>query len=305
MKTYACKGCNSRFGSKQDKWMGEYVRLRKRGESIFHTALKKNYLEIEGVRAGGTFEAKPDGSFDFVVFKEKMSPETFEIMKGKFEEGQRVGRMNVTIPFPLLENKHLVNIGFLTSAYLLWFKELGYSWVLQDHLQPIRDQIRNPDEKIIPQNFIVKCEGTVFNNPWIGVTYIRDELALVMGMTDYLAFLPPVDSKQFYSRIGNDFSNCSITYERLNFPVKWLYETPLGVIYGNRLVIAADSILKGTVVGDILFFPADGNPPQILKRVSDEQAKEIEKLPNVRRGSTRLQRQPPEKETGRHNKINH
>jgi hypothetical protein len=95
---------------------------------------------------------------------------------------------------------------------------------------------------------------------------------------------------------------CKITYARLSFPAKRLYDMPLGVLYGNRLVVAADSILKGTVVGSFLFFPADGNSPQLLHRVSDKQAKEIEQLPNVRRVSTRLQRQPPEKETGRYNK---
>jgi hypothetical protein len=299
-KTYACKKCNSQFGSKQDKWMGEYVRLVRRKESIFHTSLKKNYLGIGGIRAGGTFERKPDGSFDFVVIKQKMSPETFELIKGKFEEGQRSGRITVTVPLPLLENQHLINIGFLTSAYLLWFKELGHSWVLQNHLQSIRDQILNPHEKIIPPNFLSVCKDIVFDKPSLGVTYIRDELALVMSMANCLVFLPPVDSEQFYSKLGRNFDNCQIT--QLKFSIERLYDTPLGVVFGDRLIIAADPILKGTVPANIILFPSDSDPPRLLRPISDEKAKEVEQLPNVRHVSIRPQIETPEKETGRVNK---
>ena len=46
-------------------------------------------------------------------------------------------RHTVAFPIPTLGHTELLEIGFLTAAYLLWFRELGCSWALHRHLQPM------------------------------------------------------------------------------------------------------------------------------------------------------------------------
>jgi hypothetical protein len=58
----------------------------------------------------------------------------------------------ISIPMPILENRHLIDVGLITAAYLLWFRELGYSWALQRHLDPIREIILNPRTGTVPRN---------------------------------------------------------------------------------------------------------------------------------------------------------
>jgi hypothetical protein len=71
--------------------------------------------------------------------------------------GQYSRPYTVSVPIPVLDQEELIQIGFLTAAYLLWFRELGYSWALQRHLEPIREQIRNPTRQVLPRMFSAVC----------------------------------------------------------------------------------------------------------------------------------------------------
>ncbi len=53
-KTLLCRKCNSVFGSKQDKWFGELVRLsQSEKSSIMETRIKERYFEINGLKING------------------------------------------------------------------------------------------------------------------------------------------------------------------------------------------------------------------------------------------------------------
>lgn len=302
LKTYLCTKCNSEFGSQQDKWMGEYVRLRRRRQSLLHTSLKRDYFKIGGVRVGGTFEVSPTGGLNFLIRTDMTSPKSLELLQSKVAEYRRSGRSTISVPIPLLENRDLVNIGFLTLAYLMWFKELGYSWALQNHLQPIRDQIQNPSKKIILEAFLAVCEDQIFERPWIGVGHVRGELTLLTGMSDRIVFLPPADREYFYSQLGSGFDNLRLSdYRILQFSVRHYYNMPVGVMFGDRVIVAPDPILKGTVPGNfILFLPGEGSP-RLLRPVSEKECEQLRQLPNAVAIRPRYQLQVPEKETGRLN----
>lgn len=45
LKTYLCRDCNSMFGTKQDKWFGELIRIADdENASFLSTAIKDGYL---------------------------------------------------------------------------------------------------------------------------------------------------------------------------------------------------------------------------------------------------------------------
>ena len=49
LATWLCRWCNSRFGTHQDKWLGEYLRLSKQENSSFlHAKHQAGFFEIGG-----------------------------------------------------------------------------------------------------------------------------------------------------------------------------------------------------------------------------------------------------------------
>lgn len=126
LKTYLCKECNNLFGRKQDKWFGERVRLStKEAISIFATDIKDGYFWIDNIRVNGYWEEKQNGSLLFYIYKERNSPEINKLMQEKL--GSHPPKINLSLSFPILRHKKMIEIGFLTAGYLMWFGALGYS----------------------------------------------------------------------------------------------------------------------------------------------------------------------------------
>lgn len=273
LKTLICRRCNSTFGTRQDKWFGEYLRLRRDGQqSVLNTRLTRGYFEVSGIRVSGSFEFTPATGLQFLIWADKTSPDSLR----RLEELQaaRPGHLTVTVPIPILEEEkqRLIAIGFLTSAYLLWFRELGYSWALQKHLNPLREQITRPTEQILEGPFIARCPNGGFDSPWIGIGLVGKELTLVAGIADRVVFLPPVDRRDFYdrfSRIDPDqiqLTNCRV----LKFYKDHSFDGPLGVLFGDCFAVGPDVMRSGSAAATVLFIPPDGGTPQIMHKISDE-----------------------------------
>jgi hypothetical protein len=244
----------------------------------------------------GRYRVRDDGGLDFFVWQNKTSPTALRVLDDRADKKT----FSVTIPLPLLANKKLVSVGFLTAAYLLWFKELGYSWALQNHLEAVRQQIRDPEAAILPENFNAWCTGATFKTPWIGVGQVGNETALMAGLEERIVFFPPADRPDgFYSRLPTDFSGLKIEDIRpLRFYKQHSFEGPLGVLYGDRLIVAPDVLLTQRSDAPMLFIPPDGGPAHLLHTLTREQFDDMRKeAPILRIEATRVVE--PHRETGR------
>jgi hypothetical protein len=206
LTTLACTSCNSTFGHIQDKWLGEFLRLTASKGSLLHTRHQKGHFSIGDQKVGGKFEVTPEGGLKFFIYTNRTNPAALQEVQRQAAAGTL---SEVTIPLPLLENKELINFGAITSAYLLWFRELGYSWALQRHLDIIRDLILHPTTTTLPNCIVVSSKA--FEQPWIGVGRIRDELCLLTGLANRIILFPPADRHDLYSRLPNDFSGLTLS----------------------------------------------------------------------------------------------
>src|SRR6185295_508649 len=112
-----------KFGANQDRWFGDYLQLRRqsRGKNqrtILDIPSNPHYFSIDGTRVQGTFRTEADGGLGFYIYEDKTAPEALRRVLSRQPK-------SITIPVPLLGKRDVVNTGFLTAAYLLWFKELG------------------------------------------------------------------------------------------------------------------------------------------------------------------------------------
>jgi 5-methylcytosine-specific restriction endonuclease McrA len=297
--TLLCRDCNSQFGAKQDKWFGEYAYLRKTRKDILETRVKAGHFLIDGVRVGGTFTADRGEGLKFFIHTDRTAPEALgELMRRRDMEG--FDGATISIPIPLIAHEGILDVGFLTAAYLLWFHELGYSWALQNHLATVREQIRNPEKRIIHEKYAVRCQDEFFDRPWVGVVRHQGEIVLVAAIADKMVCLPAVD------RPGRPFADLaeprgvfSTQYRALHLYQQHNFDGPIALIFEDRWLVMPDIFLRRSAKMRAIFFPSWTSEPRGMVGISEEQFKAASVLPNVQLVQAKYQAHIPQHETGR------
>jgi len=287
-KTLICRKCNSYFGSKQDKWFGELVRLiDSEKPSIMHSKIRERYFEIDGIRINGQWDINKDGNFEFLIYKHLNSPDVHALVDDKFRSSPP--QINLSVPLPLMKNKHLIDVGFLTAAYLMWFAYLGYSWVLQSHLASIREQILNPDKEIIEANYIGTC-NEINCKPWMGFLPLNNDVALIFGIGRHVVILPPRDNCGFYSSMGTFTLNVNISEIKvIKRSQKPYYNEPIGLMFENKLLVLPDMPNEKTRNSLlVIHFTKQSNTARILSPVDEDEYRNLSSQPNVIKHSIKL-----------------
>lgn len=245
LSTYLCKDCNSLLGRFQDKWFGEYLNIQDQlSRNILSPDIKDPFFYIDGEKINGRWEQKADRSLEFIIFKDLNPPDVIERILSRFD--QRPSSSKIILSLPFLKNKRMVDLGFLTFGYLLWFYFLGYSWVLQSHLDSVRKQIVNPKGEESTSNFSVFYARTAKAEPWIGVAILEEEIFLSAGVNRGVVFFPPADKPNLFEKLRIKISEQKdIKMIFVKFFLKPFYGPKVGVIYDNRLIIAPDMIRSG------------------------------------------------------------
>jgi hypothetical protein len=304
LRTYLCRDCNSKFGAKQDKWFGEYVHLRQEGKDLLETRIKAGYFDIDGIRCGGTFVADRESGIEFFIDMSRTSPDAIK-------ELERRGRMEgfdgakISIPVPLMANQSFLDVGFLTAAYLLWFHEFGYSWALQDHLKAVREQIRNPGEKVITEKYVTQCKASFFDRPWVGAVRHQGEIVLVAAIADKMVSLPAVDRPgQPFADLSQPKGEFTAQYRRFDLYQRHQFEGPRAIAFEDRFLVMPDVLLTRRVKGHVIMYPSWTSDPVVMRFISEEEYKAISDLPNVERIKAKYQPHVPRRETGRPDEDN-
>lgn len=280
--TLICKRCNTEFGSRQDKWFGEYLRLRAMNGSVFDTQHQTRKFEIAGERVGGFFRRSEDGSIDFFIHTDATHPGALTEVKRKCASG---AVESVEFEVPLMANRHLISVGALTATYLMWFRLLGYSWVLQNHLDPVRTFIRDPERAPFAKNYVVLSRTAFFENPCVGVGRLGGELVMFGAVGNHIVLFPPADRQDFYAALPTDFAGVSMSdLDFFGSDDRTDFNPPHGLLYVDRALVMPDAMRSRTVRAPFLFFPRKGGPPRFLYQIPKEEFERRRMLP----GSTHM-----------------
>ena len=161
--TLLCKTCNSDFGKRQDKWFGEYLCILKNPEGTFlHSKSKSKYITVNGVKVSGKFGiSETDGAVEVFLPINRNPP-------GKVDSVPRGDTLEVQFTPELVKHVNEVQVGYITTAYLMWFKEIGYNWVLQSSQALVRKQIIECNYMLDGAK-VVELQGEQLHEPDIGV----------------------------------------------------------------------------------------------------------------------------------------
>ena len=240
-KTFLCKKCNSIFGSKQDKWFGEMIKMHKNKKSFGEIELEGRHFILGDKKIYGKWLTKKDGTFTFLFYKDRNSPSDLEY----FNEYCENNKITFSLEYPIMKEENLIKKGYLTAAYLYYFRIFGYSWVIQSHLNPIREHILNYDSDII-QSYHFMQFNKVDWETWIGLLYFDSIPLLVMGMNDLLTILPTYTNKnldELFEKI--DFANSKRKFQVFNYETH-NNQIPTQILtYFNKPLILSDAIQGG------------------------------------------------------------
>ncbi|VAW23829.1 hypothetical protein MNBD_ALPHA12-1267 [hydrothermal vent metagenome] len=185
--TFLCKECNSKFGNKQTRWLSEWIELNK-GDAPFHIDPKKQDAKItaDGRTLNGSLRLAEDGAIEFNSDKNRSNPVDYEA----FWTGPKHSEITVTFKTSVFANEGSLSVGFLTAAYGLWFKNFGYSFVLQSAMDIVRQQIMNPWQNLMSWNYLIETPLKEIKDPCIGLMRFGSDYFPIASIYDHLVILP-------------------------------------------------------------------------------------------------------------------
>jgi hypothetical protein len=186
--------------------------------------------------------------------------------------------VSITVPLPpVLKNLELVRLGFMTAAYLLWFRNFGYSFALQAYLDRTRAQILSG---ALTERSVFPAKQQQME-PVLGLGSLGGNVVLFAAIANYVVLLPPADDPETLSRLpqsveGIECRMTSIRDRRAAHPS----DGPVCIAYGHRLVVAPDMLMR-TPCPLIHVSDEDGSV-QVLEPIDDTQLQALKQRPGAR-----------------------
>lgn len=149
-----CKACNNDVGgAKLDPHLHKTMAF----ESFWKGSGKPVPIELNvgGHRVAAKWEriAGENGvQNNFKIIRKATAPSAEQGTQEAMQNMAEGDELNVA--FRVASDKR-ANLALLKSGYLLAFTELGYSFILHKHLDPVRQQLLNPSEDLLPIDALV------------------------------------------------------------------------------------------------------------------------------------------------------
>lgn len=243
--TFLCKSCNSMFGHKQTKWLAEWIELNEGGAPFPKNPKKqKASLRANGRKLNGSMRLGEDGALEFYTDRKRSNPVDFE---AHWRE-PKPSAVKIKYSMPVFSNEGSLRVGYLTAAYVLWFKNFGYSFVLQSILKKVREQILNPEKTIVDWNFLIEIPSREIKEPHIGIMRFDKDYFPIATIYDHIVLLPSAQKLHPSITSSEKISKKLITLgEELAPRFQHRCVGPAVMILDGQIVIQPDMIANPTI----------------------------------------------------------
>lgn len=206
-----CKKCNSECGHKIDYQLKELIEHEENSRFIKGT-IQRGTIEHEGKPVTVEMSSEGNGVIRAVHDEKRNNPAIFK----KFIKKLKKGWLLDFKPKAHRLDNDKINYAFYKTNYIIAFSKFGYIFLLDDAYNKLREQILNPEKKLINYNFAI-------HNPHlshhIGTHYILDsEIKAIFNIFNlktkltekaYGAFLPipKISFDKFVEEMENKIVN--------------------------------------------------------------------------------------------------
>ncbi len=208
-----CRNCNNTAGKTVDAAVSNRNEaleiaplITQRGEYNGRVRLNFGDSELEAVNCDLSIK---DSSVELYLLNNRNHPDSSERIKDFFHKlNQTPDQDRPSIKISTRKRYHVwySKVGDLRTAYLLCFAALGYSYVFNSRLEPVRNQLKHYSDKIIEAFWFTSGPDDVPDTNM----YILDEpfSALSVRLGKVSVLLPWFDSPEdFYSFLLHKYPN--------------------------------------------------------------------------------------------------
>jgi hypothetical protein len=187
-----CRDCNNRAGHTVDHEIRRAETVLEFAEQRMTAPMAASF-RFGGVEQRGEAIFGPDGRLRLGGIPRQNRPENTAALTAAFEEAvaaSEPGEWTLELSFRPPDFRR-ASVGWLRVGYLVAFAMLGYAYILRDELDPVRDQIRAPDETVLTRY----CMRTPSSRPDRIVSFIKRpaEFDSILVQASNAAVLLPSD----------------------------------------------------------------------------------------------------------------
>jgi len=143
-----CRGCNGRSGHELDYHARAGKNLREFAEGARDIRVR---LAADDLKVTATMRKTSEG-LSFSGLPQYCNPAHHKAFFARFEEaaGRGTADFDLGLSFVNRYDPWAENLAWLRASYLVAFAALGYTYILRPELEPLRQQLKNPGERILP-----------------------------------------------------------------------------------------------------------------------------------------------------------
>jgi hypothetical protein len=149
--TLTCKKCNNTCGSEIDAHLIERLREMDKPK-LFTNSKTQIELEIEGETIRSEMIIDEKGKQKFTTSLKNNNP---NLLHDRMKVGKKIE--NIIISRNPIKKDNL-EYALLKTAYLMAFEKYGYLFILNKSFDIVREQLKNPNDRIYPKGFWITQE---------------------------------------------------------------------------------------------------------------------------------------------------
>ena len=216
-----CAECNSRSGTNFDAHAAQKATADAFLRGVVTSRKVPATSFIDGVPLRGTAESTENG-ISLVGIPQQNDPRVqadyIDALGSLADAGSAGSRFSFTIHTRFDEAR--ARLSLIRAAYLAAFAALGWSYILRPVMQPIRDQLKSPEDQIL-ETYIFRDPGSSAAANRLLLVDDPDELRCVAVMLgEYSVFLPGLWRAMTWDEVAAAFSRRRETGDRLNLTLQ-------------------------------------------------------------------------------------
>lgn len=110
-----------------------------------------------------------------------------------------------------------VRLSWMRSAYMVAFAALGWSYILRDVMQPIRDQIVRPDERVLPTLMLRDPDAPPDKRGMLLVEQPDELRCLAVTLGEWTVFLPGISRPLTYQQLSEAVAETRDGHSKVKF----------------------------------------------------------------------------------------
>jgi len=165
-RTLTCKVCNNWAGSQLENHLSKKLRMDAFLGGTPGVEMETRFIPSPSVDLTATAQLTGDKVIEVICDPARSDPKALDELYALESEG---GMSTITLRFQPGYKINRPQVALIRIAYLLAFSQFGYGFLMNPNLMPVRNQIQNSKERLLPSWGLLRAD---FPDSMVGISVI-------------------------------------------------------------------------------------------------------------------------------------